>query len=734
MLRDSLRVFRRTRRELSPALLGGATPDGTRLRVVGASAEFALAGPLPTGWVEFSMAIGPAQDRPGQARVIVETDAGPQAVPLPLERDGKAATVVRLPGLVRGLRLQIDRPGPFEPPILAVRELAPAEGLARIAAPVLAGRLRERWLLPRTLWKLARTLGNGGGRAVADRLLDKEISRSARGWYAEWRLAYAALTAADRQRIQARSASLSHRFSLLMPVAAETKAESLARSIASVRAQLHPHWELCILDAASPHTSPLHAAAAQDARIRMVSGNGVSLQAALEQAAGDFVVLLDSHDQLAEHALYLFAEELAAHPETDLVYGDGDSIDGQGRHFDPDFKPDWNPDLLLSHDYIGDACAFRRSRILEAGAPFEVPQGSLHGLRLRLGSKGRVRHVPFVVHHSGPERRPPGEAATAGTVQAVQEFVGPEVADVEPGPLPATCRLHWPIAGQAPLVSVIVPTRDARSLLEVCVESLIRTTAYRNYELLVVDNQSRAPEALAYLAELEGRGAARILRYDQPFNFSAVNNLAVREAHGAVVALLNNDVEIVDPGWLQEMVSQALRPGIGAVGARLFYPDRTVQHGGVILGLGGVAAHAHRFATEREAGYRGRARLVQDVSAVTAACLVIRREAYLEVGGLDESLAVAFNDVDFCLRVRQKGLRNLWTPFATLLHHESKSRGADDTRAKRRRFQDEEQRMLARWGEALRNDPAYNPNLTLEAADFSLAWPPRVRKPWERTA
>jgi len=225
---------------------------------------------------------------------------------------------------------------------------------------------------------------------------------------------------------------------------------------------------------------------------------------------------------------------------------------------------------------------------------------------------------------------------------------------------------------------------------------------------------------------------AHVLRYDAPFNFAAINNLAARHARGTVLGLLNNDLEVLDGGWLEEMVSQALRPGIGAVGARLLYPDRTVQHGGVVLGIGGIAGHAFKYSPADAPGYFSRAQLVHDISAVTAACLLIRKETFDRVSGLDEMLTVAFNDVDFCLRVRELGLRNLWTPFATLVHHESKSRGSDeDTRAKRARLRAERRRMIERWGKALREDPAYSPNLTLESEDFSLAWPPRARKPWK---
>jgi GT2 family glycosyltransferase len=292
--------------------------------------------------------------------------------------------------------------------------------------------------------------------------------------------------------------------------------------------------------------------------------------------------------------------------------------------------------------------------------------------------------------------------------------------------------VRWKIPAPPPLVSLIIPTRDRRELLEPCVESLLAKTGYRNFELIVVDNESRDPAALDFLASLERRGAARVLRDGRPFNFSALNNLAVAQARGEIVGLLNNDLEVVEEGWLEEMTSHAMRPEVGAVGARLLYPDRTVQHAGVILGIGGIADHAHKHLNADAPGYTFRARLTQNVSAVTAACLLIRKQTYLAAGGLDEQFAVAFNDVDFCLRVRALGLRNLWTPFATLIHHESKSRGRETTPARMARFRGEIRALEQRWGKALLEDPAYNPNLTLDATNFSLAWPPRVHPPWRR--
>jgi GT2 family glycosyltransferase len=275
-------------------------------------------------------------------------------------------------------------------------------------------------------------------------------------------------------------------------------------------------------------------------------------------------------------------------------------------------------------------------------------------------------------------------------------------------------------------VSIVIPTRDRVDLLRLCVESILSLTTYPEFEVLVVDNGSTEPDAIDYLASLERRPRVRVLRDARPFNYSAINNLAVEQAAGDVIALLNNDIEVISPHWLDEMVAHALRPGIGAVGAMLYYPDDTIQHAGVVVGLGGVAGHVYSRQPRGCAGEGNRAMLVQGMTAVTAACLVVRRSAWREVGGLDETLAVAFNDVDFCLRLHQAGYRNLWTPHAELYHHESASRGSEDTDDKLRRFHSEVTLMMARWKGLLDDDAAYSPNLSLaHGAANELAFPPR---------
>ena len=279
-------------------------------------------------------------------------------------------------------------------------------------------------------------------------------------------------------------------------------------------------------------------------------------------------------------------------------------------------------------------------------------------------------------------------------------------------------------------MTIIIATRDRVDLLERCIGTLLETTRYAPFEVLVVDNESSDPSTLAYLARQEGEGRIRVVRWNGAFNFSAINNFAVSQARGSVLALLNNDTAVPTPDWLDELVSHALRDGVGAVGAKLLYPDGKVQHAGIVTGLYGLAGHVFRGLDGSARGPHCRAQLVRTVTAITAACLVVRRDLWERVGGLDaDNLPVAFNDVDFCLRLREAGLRNIFTPYAHLLHHEYATRGADDTAEKRHRFERETAYMLRRWQGKL-DDPYYNPNLSLRSDTAQLAWPPRAPRPW----
>ena len=281
-------------------------------------------------------------------------------------------------------------------------------------------------------------------------------------------------------------------------------------------------------------------------------------------------------------------------------------------------------------------------------------------------------------------------------------------------------RIRHQLPAVLPLVSIVICTRDHEALLRRAVESIRSLSTYPHYELVIVDNGSRDPQAVAYLASLASQPGIQVIRDDSPFNYSRLNNTAVTHCRGEVLCLLNDDIEVITPNWLEEMVAFAIKPDVGAVGARLWYPDGTLQHGGVIIGAGGVAGHAHLRLPKGSPGYFGRAVLQQELSAVTGACLMVRRTVFAEVGGLDEQIAVAFNDIDFCLRLRGAGYRNIWTPFAELIHHESASRGPEDNPEKIARFQREVRLMHERWGDVLAGDPYYNPNLSMRSGDYSL--------------
>jgi GT2 family glycosyltransferase len=294
-------------------------------------------------------------------------------------------------------------------------------------------------------------------------------------------------------------------------------------------------------------------------------------------------------------------------------------------------------------------------------------------------------------------------------------------------------RIRYLLPQEKPWVSILIPTRDLLEFLQPCVESIFAKTKYPNFELVVIDNDSVDPELLAWLSRIAAQPRVRVLRFPGEFNFGGINNFGVQQVNSEFVALLNNDLTVITPDWLEEMVSQALPTDVGAVGARLLYPDDRIQHAGVILGGGGVAAHAHKGLPRTNHGYFSRAILAQELSAVTAACMLVRRAAYLAVGGFDaEHLKVAFNDVDFCLRLRRAGYRIIYTPYAEFYHRESASRGFEDTVRKNRRFEAEIQSMRDRWGETLSHDPAYNLNLSLASADFKVAFPPRTRDPWRQ--
>jgi glycosyltransferase involved in cell wall biosynthesis len=571
--------------------------------------------------------------------------------------------------------------------------------------------------------------------------------------YEKWCRQHEALDEADLAAIARHVEALGRRpvFSVVMPVY-NTADELLEKAVKSVVDQLYPHWELCIADDAStePHVRrTLDRLAAADSRIKVAyrPANGHICEAsntALGLATGDFVALFDHDDVLSRTALYEVAAEIDAHSDAQFIYSDEDKIDVEDRRFDPYFKPDWNPDLNHGQNYTSHLSVYRADLIRSLGGFRKGFEGSQDwDLFLRAIEKipaSAIRHIPKLLYHwrAAPgstalqlaEKAYPVEAAR----RALAEHFKRRGETVKMLAVPGDhWRIMYPVPSPAPFVSLIIPTRNALELVRQAVQSILAVTDYPNYEIVIVDNESDDPATIAYLDGL-AKGAnprVRVIPYHAPFNYSAINNFAVRESKAQVVGLLNNDVEAIDRGWLSEMVSQACRPGIGAVGAMLYYPTNTVQHAGVILGLGGVAGHPYKDFPRGDMGQKNRLRLVQNYSAVTGACLVILKERYLEVGGLNEKdLAIAFNDVDLCCKLINAGYRNLWTPYAEFYHHESATRGTDNTPQKKARFQSEIDYMTNTWGSLLMTDPAYNPNLSLVGEDFSTAYLSRAMKPW----
>lgn len=586
----------------------------------------------------------------------------------------------------------------------------------------------------------ARNAVRHGPRRAADRLYadyGKRLCSYDAGEYETWIRKYDTIGRTALEGFKQRARMLGERgplISVLLCVNVAFPAQ-LRRCLDSLIGQAWERWEACITQAASlapSITQILAEYAARDARIRVVESSTYDApNTALSAARGEFVALLDADGELRPHALLYMAETVAADRDIAMLYSDEDSVADDGQRHDHRFKPDWDPDLLRSRDYVGHLAMVHTTLARKAGG-FRDGFGDSREYDLILRCSERVAargisHIPAILYHRLAPLSVAGSIGDPGArLRAVAEHlrrIGSAARVVAAGSS-SSLRIHWPLPQPVPRVSLVVPTRDRAELLRTCVESILAKTTYPDFELLVVDNQSRERAAREYLHQLASRERVRVLRYDEPFNYSAINNWAVRQCSGQLIGLINNDIEVISPDWLSEMASLAMRPGTGAVGAMLYYPDDTIQHAGMVLGLFGFAGHVYAGKPRCHGGYHGRARAVQTLSAVTGACLLVRRDVYESVGGLDESLPVESNDVDFCLRVRQRGYRNVWTPHAELYHHESASRPVDGAATRKARFE-EVALMQARWGDFLQVDPAYNPNLSLQGRDFELAFPPR---------
>jgi O-antigen biosynthesis protein len=520
----------------------------------------------------------------------------------------------------------------------------------------------------------------------------------------------------------------------------------LEAAIDSIRSQIYERWELCIADDAStdPAVRPLlEKMAAGDTRIKVTfrDKNGhisACSNSALALATGDWCALLDQDDAFTETALAFVVLEIARHPDAGLIYSDEDKIDEEGLRSNPFFKPDWNPELFLGQNYINHLGCYRTDVLREISGFREGYEGSQdYDLALRCIDRLRpeqVRHIPRILYHwrmvggslaAIPDAKPYAKEAAR---RAIADHCKRQDMPGKVVPCPENAESHRVIHAlpePAPLVSIIIPTRDRAELLKRCIESIRALTDYSPFEILIVDNGSVEPSTLSFFRAIEQPGV-RVISENGPFNYSRLNNRAAKQARGDILVFLNNDTAIDDGGWLTEMVSHAARAEVGAVGARLWYPDGTLQHGGVVLGLGGVAGHAFPHIPRGHPGYFNRAMLQQNCSAVTGACLAVRKTVFEELEGFDEvNLGVTFNDIDFCLRLTQRGYRVVWTPYANLIHHESASRGHQRTREEQGEFERAVDYMQATWGVELMHDPFYNPNLSLNPPGFEIAVPPR---------
>jgi O-antigen biosynthesis protein len=483
-------------------------------------------------------------------------------------------------------------------------------------------------------------------------------------------------------------------------------------------AQVYTNWELLVVRGAGGPEIDIG-----DSRVRIIdlpeSANDGGLRAAAEQARGEYLLPLAHGAKLPPTSLFRYAEALQVEC-ADLLYGDHDELGGDGSRKRPWFKPSWNEELALAQDYVSQAMAVRASAARDAG--FCASTGgsaASYALALSIGCrKGAVvRHIPYVQAHLSRHLGTVGQAERLNVVKAQLSGTAASVSTGAHG----TIRIDWPLPDPRPLVSIIVPTRDRVDLLRACLSSVDALTSYRNFEVIVVDNGSERADTLAYLSELIQFAGVRLIRDERPYNYAQLNNLAVSQAEGEYICLLNNDTEVIGSDWLTAMMRQAVRPHVGAVGARLLYDDGSIQHAGVAIGIGQAAAHAHRFQNREAPGYFARTHAAHYVSAVTAACLVVKKSKFLAVGGLDEqNFAVAFNDVDLCLKLQRAGWRNVYTPHATLMHHESKSRGKDFSPAHIDRYRRELGMLQERWGTRDYVDPLHHVHLDRASETFLI--------------
>lgn len=581
------------------------------------------------------------------------------------------------------------------------------------------------------------------------------ILRQSRAWLKRWRPDAAQLapaphscwlppTAEERSSLAERCRALTAAPRVLCLVLADqAPASEVSRSVRSLAAVIYSNWRAIVVGRthSTMTMTPLPGRpSVVESHTLTKSDCAVEVNALIARNDAEYVLFVEAGDCLAPEALVAFAEYVEENHKADLVYGDEDQLDSSGGLSEAYHKPDWSPVLLLSQAYTIYPAFYRRTALLEIGGLHAGwGRARLYDVALRFAEAAEtISHLPRVLYHrraesnyvpdaSGdqPYRSIWGAAWLAARREASTRRRAVEAA-LERRRLvgrvtfgrTVNTQVVSPVPQRLEQVSIVIPTRNGGAHLKLAVESVLRRTTYPNYELVIVDNGSTDPATLGLLQRFSAHDRIRVLEDPQPYNFSAINNAAIRQISTHYVLLLNDDTQVISPGWLTDMVGWLEQPGVGAVGAKLLYTDGTIQHAGVALGIGGVASHPHKRFSRRDTGYHGLLNSVRECSAVTGACLLTRRDLFWQVGGLEESLPRAYNDVDYCLRLGERGYRILFTPTAELYHHESVSRGRDSRDDAQ--FQQAIAWMQRRWGRLLAEDPYYHPQLSLRATNYAL--------------
>ena len=595
-----------------------------------------------------------------------------------------------------------------------------------------AGQIFKR-LTPYNIKKGVRYLKHYGVKGFYARLLERFEEREVE--YQEW---YEKNKPSEEELARQRKKKWKDPvvISVLVP-AYRTPEFFLKQMMESVLLQTYPYLELCIADGSGTDDSVekvVKEYQKKDPRVRyrrLEKNEGIAgnTNAAIEMASGDYLALFDHDDLLSPNALFEVASAIEKE-KADVIYTDEDKVTSDLKeHFQPHFKPDFNPDLLCANNYICHLFVVKRSLALKLGGQDPAYDGAQdYDFIFRCTENAeKIVHVAKILYHwrvhqastaDNPSSKLYAFDAGKRAIEAHLARIGAK-AEVSHTKDLGFYRVKYQVHGN-PMVSIVIPNKDEKETLKKCLESIWKKTSYPNYEIILVENNSTTQEIRDYYKELDGKKRVRVVYWDKEFNYSAINNFGISYAKGEYILCLNNDITVISPDWLEELLANCQRPEVGIVGARLYYPDNTIQHAGIVLGMGGCAGSLFVGLARSRGGYLHKAALQQDLSAVTAACFMVKKEVFEKVGGFEEQLAVAFNDVDFCLKVRHAGYLVVYDPYAELYHHESKTRGYENTEAKKRRFQEEIEYMRCHWMPDILRDPYYNENLSLKASDYSL--------------